>query len=224
MNNMQSIDLKRRDKMRHPTIFLTITFLMFAFLLTGITNAEEAAISADKIHPLLVGSTVPSLMLHTVENESYDLTSAMAKKPTVLIFYRGSWCPYCNLHFSELQEIESELVEIGYQIIAVSPDKPENLNQSLEKHEMKYQLLSDSKMEAAKAFGIAFKVDSPTLKKYEKYGIDLEVASGEEHNLLPVPAVFLINTDGIIQFHYVNPNYSVRLKKEVILAAAKAFL
>ncbi len=210
--------------MRHPLILLTITSLMLAFILPSTTIAEEAAVSADKIHPLLVGSTVPSLTLQTVENVSFDLTAAMAKKPTILIFYRGSWCPYCNRHFSELQEIESELVELGYQIIAISPDTPENLNQSLEKHKMNYQLLSDSKMEAAKAFGIAFKVDSPTIEKYEKYGIDLKEASGEEHNLLPVPSVFLINTDGIIQFHYVNPNYSVRLKKEVILAAAKAFL
>ncbi len=210
--------------MRHTLILFSMTFLMFAFFLIVTTNAEEAAVSADKIHPLLIGSTVPSLTLHTVDNEPYDLIAAFAKKPSILIFYRGSWCPYCNRHFNEINDIESELIELGYQIIAISPDRPENLNNSLEKHEMKYQLLSDSKMEAAKAFGIAFKIDSPTLNKYEKFGIDLEDASGEEHHLLPVPAVFLINTDGVIQFHYVNPKYSVRLKKEVILAAAKAFL
>ncbi len=209
--------------MRHTLILFSITSLMFAFLLPVITNAEEVAVSADKIRPLLVGSKVPSLTLHTVENEPYDLMAAIAKKPTVLIFYRGSWCPYCNLHLNELKDVESELLGLGYQIIAISPDKPENLKKSAEKHEMKYQLLSDSKMEAAKAFGLAFKVDSPTLNKYEKYGIDLEDTSGEKHHLLPVPAVFLVNTDGIIQFQYVNPNYKVRLKKEIILAAAKAF-
>ena len=210
--------------MRHALNLFSITSFIVAFLLPCITNAGEVAVSADKIHPLLVGSKVPPLILLTTESEAYDLTAAIAKKPTVIIFYRGSWCPYCNLHLSELKDAESELLELGYQIIAISPDKPENLKTSIEKHKMKYQLLSDSKMEAAKAFGIAFKVDDETLNKYEKYGINLEAASGEKHHMLPVPAVFLVNTDAIIQFQYVNPNYKVRLKKEVILAAAMAFL
>jgi peroxiredoxin len=123
-----------------------------------------------------------------------------------------------------LKEAEAELLELGYQIIAISPDKGENLKTTKEKHEMNYQLLSDSKMKAAIAFGIAFKVDSETFKKYKSYEIDLESASGEKHHLLPVPAVFLINTEGIILFQYVNPNYKVRLRKEIILAAARAFL
>jgi len=90
--------------MRHTLILFSIASLMFAFFLPVITNAEEVAVSADKIRPLLVGSAVPSLTLHTVENEPYDLIAAIAKKPTVLIFYRGSWCPYCNLHLNELKD------------------------------------------------------------------------------------------------------------------------
>jgi peroxiredoxin len=76
-------------------------------------------------------------------------------------------------------------------------------------------------MEAAKAFGLAFRVDDKGYQRLSGYGIDLEAASGEKHHLLPVPAVYLVGKDGIVQFQYVNPNYRVRLTPEVLLAAAK---
>lgn len=152
------------------------------------------------------------------------MNDAIAKKPTILVFYRGGWCPYCNLHLGQLQKIEAELIKIGYQIIAISPDTPEKLRQSIEKHKLNYLLLSDSKMTAACSFGIAFKVDKKAIKKYKGYGIDLESASGEKHHLLPVPAVFIVGTDSIIKFEYVNPDYKVRLGPDLLLAAAKSVL
>lgn len=79
-------------------------------------------------------------------------------------------------------------------------------------------------MVASKAFGLAFKVAETTVEQYKKGGIDLENASGEKHHLLPVPAVFIVGTDGIIKFEYINPNYKVRLDPDVLLAAAKAAL
>ena len=91
----------------------------------------------------------------------------------------------------------------------------------MQKEKLTYTLLSDSKMEAAQALGIAFKVDDATLDRYEEYGIDLERASGEKHHLLPVPSVFIVGTDGTISFEHVNPNYKVRLHPDLLLAAAK---
>ena len=89
---------------------------------------------------------------------------------------------------------------------------------------MKYTLLSDSKMEESKKFGIAFKVDDSTIEKYKGYGIDLDDASGENHHLLPVPAVFLVGTDSVIKFTFANPDYKVRLNPEVLLSKVKAEL
>lgn len=94
----------------------------------------------------------------------------------------------------------------------------------MDKHGLKYTLLSDSKMAGARALGIAFKVDDTTLERYGQYGIDLEKSTGERHHVLPVPSVFVVGKDGIINFEYVNPNYKVRLQPEVLLAAAKAAL
>ncbi|MDA2937977.1 redoxin domain-containing protein [Acidobacteria bacterium AH-259-A15] len=113
---------------------------------------------------------------------------------------------------------------MGYQLIAVSADRTEKLQQSIGKHQLKYELVSDSQMAGAKAFGLAYRVDDKTLERYKGFGIDLEEASGEGHHLLPVPAVFLIGTDGIIDFQYVNPDHRVRLDPDLLLAAAKASL
>lgn len=179
--------------------------------------------SAEAIHPILIGSKVPELTLRTIDGELFNLNEAIRNKPTVLIFYRGGWCPYCNLQLGQIQEIEADIIKYGYQIIAISPDKPEKLIESIDKHKMNYLLLSDSNMSVAKAFGIAFNLDESIIKKYEEYGIDLVDASGEKHYSLPVPSVFVIGTDGIVKFKYVNPNYKVRLDPNVLLSVVKVW-
>ncbi|NJD56384.1 MAG: redoxin domain-containing protein [Nitrospirae bacterium] len=126
------------------------------------------------------------------------------------------------MQLGQLQEIEPKLNQLGYQIIAVSPDRPEVLKNSMKKHNFTYLLLSDSRKEAARAFGIAFRVDQKSLKMYEQYGIDIETASGEGDLILPVPAVFVIGLDGVIKFEYVNPNYEVRLDPDILMAAARS--
>jgi len=94
----------------------------------------------------------------------------------------------------------------------------------VDKHQLTYTLLSDHAMIAARAFGIAFRVDEATLDEYMGYGIDLEAASGETHHLLPVPAVFIVGRDEIIKFSYANPDYKVRLAPGDLLDAARAAL
>ena len=163
-------------------------------------------------------------LLKTSEGKEFNLNQAIKEKPTILIFYRGGWCPFCNAHFSKLQSIETKILDIGFQIIAISPDKPEKMKESIQKHKMSYLLLSDSKMEVAKAFGLDFKVDDNTLVRYKTFSIDINKSSGESHNLLPVPSVFIIDTKGTIKFKYSNPDYKTRIEPEIILKEAKLLL
>ena len=185
-------------------------------------ETQRVVRSAEEICPILIGANVPELTLRTVNGKLFNLNETIRNKPTVLIFYRGGWCPYCNMQLGQLQDIEAEIIKSGYQIIAISPDRPGKLSESIDKYKMNYLLLSDSNMAAAKAFGIAFRLDEATIKKYDGYGIDLVDASGEKHYSLPVPAVFVIGTDGIIKFEYVNPNYKVRLEANILLSVVKA--
>jgi peroxiredoxin len=182
------------------------------------------AVAALELKPLMIGQPIPDTPLTTAEGEPFSLQAAAKEQPLVLIFYRGGWCPFCNRHLAQLQEAEPQLRALGYRILAVSPDRPEKLKESMASGGMTYTLLSDSDMAAAKAFGIAFELDAPMLEKLASYNIDIEDASGRTHHLLPVPAVFLVGQDGVVDFTYANPDYKVRLAPEVLLAAAKAAL
>lgn len=180
--------------------------------------------SARMIRPVLIGDSLPNVVVATTAGEAISLRSICNSKPTILIFYRGGWCPYCNAQLGQLQEIEDTLTRLGFQIVAVSADRPAKLGESLEKWGMQYRLFSDSSMTAARAFGIAFQVDTATVTKYIGFGIDLDNASGESHHVLPVPSVFLVDKSNLIRFTYVNPDYRVRISPEVLLTAAKSVL
>ena len=114
------------------------------------------------------------------------------------------------------------MVGLGFQILGICPDRPENLKLTIDKGKLKYRLLSDASMAGARGLGIAFTVDDGTYAKLGKYGIDLEKTSGYKHRQLPVPSVFIIDSGGVIRFSHVNPDYRVRLAPEALLAAAKS--
>ncbi len=114
--------------------------------------------------------------------------------------------------------------KIGYQVIAVSPDLPKNLKKSVKKNDLTYRLVSDNKAEAAKALGLAFRVDDKLNEVYKSYKIDLQKASGESHRLLPVPAAILLDQKGVVQFIFFAPDYKVRIQPKVLLAAAESAL
>lgn len=185
-------------------------------------SAAGLASAPDQVRPILLGSKLPDVPLRTVDGARTSLAKQVAGKPAILVFYRGGWCPYCNLQLSELRLIEDQAKALGYQMIAISPDRPEELSKTLDKTDLTYTLLSDSSAEALKAFGIGFRLDDVTYLKYKAYGIDLESASGEQHRALPVPTVYIVDGEGVLQFGYSHPDYTIRIPGPVILAAARA--
>lgn len=110
---------------------------------------------------------------------------------------------------------------MGYELIAVSSDRPEKLRETLVEHQLSYTLLSDSRAQGSRAFGIAWKVPDDEVKAMRDFGIDLEEASGADHHLLPVPSVFLVDREGVIQFRFFNPDYKVRIDNDQLLEAAR---
>lgn len=200
-------------------------FFQFLLLLiiTSSANAQSIANDVTKVSPLLIGATIPDLTLLDIDDQPVSLKKLVAEKPTMFIFYRGGWCPYCNLHLSELKQVEEEISSLGWQIVAISVDRPEVLKETLTEGALNYTLLSDSPAEAIKAFGLAYEVEQSVVERYKDAGIDFEKNSGYKHHILPAPAVYLVNTEGKIRFQYVNPNYKERINGEILLAAAKAY-
>ena len=201
----------------------TQSILLAAALSLGLYHAApvsaEIAASAAQVQPLLIGSALPQAMLTSIDGKQVALNKISGAKLTVLVFYRGGWCPYCNTQLSDLRKLVQPLKDKGVNLIAISPDQPSELFKSVEKNSLDYQLYSDASAQAIEGFGIGFKVDDATIEKYAGYGIDLEKSSGAKHHILPAPSVFLIDAAGTVQFAYVNPDYRVRLSANVVLAA-----
>lgn len=206
------------------TAALRSLFLLTLLAFMTVTTSASAALASDpkEIRMLPAGVPAPDAALRDIDDHATRLSTLLAGKPSVLVFYRGGWCPYCNLQLSELRKVKPMLAELGFQLIAVSPDQPQELNKSLDKHTLDYTLASDSSSALMQAFGIGFQLDAATLAKYQEYGLDLEAASGEQHHALPVPSVFVIDGQGLIQFAYANPDYRTRLPERMLRAAVEA--
>jgi len=172
---------------------------------------------AEDISPLLNGEKVPMAVLPDASGKNFDLNKAISTKPTVLVFYRGGWCPYCSKQLSGLQQALPELEKMGYQVIAISTDASTGLAQSAAKEKLSYTLLSDADLSLAKQFGIAYKAPKAYWDMLPKTsgGKDTEL-------LLPVPSVFVLDKTGTIQFEYINPDFMQRLNPELLKAASAA--
>jgi peroxiredoxin len=191
-------------------------------LTTSLVRGESPAASAADARPLGVGAHAPGLTLTDSEGAPVDLAKAFAGKPTVLVFYRGSWCPFCNRQLAALGELEPKLLALGYQIIAISPDTAEGLKKMAGKNHLNYRLLSDHEMKASSAYGTAFRLSAEIEKAYGGHGVPLTPIPGDKGFWLPVPTVYLVGRDGLIKFAYSNPDYKVRLASADLLAAAES--
>ena len=191
--------------------------LLIVLSITFISNSifSQTPENANDIAPLLVGEQIPEINLKTINGADESILSIIHKKPTVILFYRGGWCPYCNTHLAEIQDIETDIIDLGYQIIAISPDSPKNLMVSDEKIKLNYNLYSDADGKLCNAMGIAFKAP-------ERHGPRLfESSEGLNNGFLPVPSIFITDTSGQILFEYINPNYKKRMSGKLLLAVLK---
>ncbi|MDJ0653727.1 MAG: peroxiredoxin-like family protein [Xanthomonadales bacterium] len=200
-----------------------IVMLTLCLGFVSLSLAGEVPTDANDIRPLLPGQSAPSFEATDAYGETYTFASDSLERPAIIIFYRGGWCPICNIYWSDLRKVEDKLTGMDLDLIFLSADGPHVLADAVagETEKLKYQLLSDGSSEIAQAFGIAFKVDDATYQLYKDRIVDLEEASGYKHRNLPAPAAFIVGTDGVIRFSYVNPDYRVRLHPDVLLAAAR---
>ena len=190
--------------------------ILISLLFIGCSNEISIPTVAEDISPILIGETLPNAYFQNAEGESVQLKAVLEEKPTVLVFYRGGWCPYCNVQLSGLVDIEEEVLELGYQIVAISPDDFKNLQATIENNNTKYKLLSDPNGEFIQQIGIAFKTSS-SLKEY----ITGKGQKGETSSVMPAPTVMIVDKKGVIKFEYINPNYKERISGEMLLSVLK---
>ncbi|MFT5451000.1 MAG: peroxiredoxin [Enterobacterales bacterium] len=202
-------------------IVLSLIIVLFSFTLEA---GDKLSIAdwAGSVTPLTVGSQIPDVNLWTGNGDPVHLKRLIKKRPTVIMFYQGYWSPYCSEQLDNIQTVYKKLKNMGYQILAISPDSPHKLQKSTKKKHLNYMLLSDYHLEAARSFGLAYSLSKEgAMKIKKKYGADLRHIKGEELYNLPVPGVFIVDTQGKIHFQYVNPDIETQLSSGLLIEAAK---
>jgi len=189
-------------------------------LLSSVVLADDNPIAADakETTPLKVGASVPDVAVQNADGDEISISSLHEKRPVVLVFFRGGWCPICTRHTGELIKAYPEIQKLGADLVAISPDSLESSRTNADKNGIPFPIYSDADVQASRAFGLAFKVDDATVTKYKGFGIDLEKASGQQHHALPIPAVYIVDTHGKIVFAHSNPDYRQRLDTKSIIA------
>lgn len=197
-----------------------ISLIVSLASLMAADQAPAVAATAQAAAPLAVGEKLPAAPgLLALDGSGTDLATVTKGKPSIIIVYRGGWCPYCNKHLAAIAKEKQTIVDAGYQIIGISPDGVKSLKGAQSKTGYDVAVYSDSQMNAIKGLGLAFAVDGKTLKKYKGYGIPLVNAPGTETPTLPVPAVFVSDAEGKITFRHYDPDFSKRLSAKDLLAA-----
>lgn len=166
-----------------------------------------------------VGEKLPLFTLPNAKGEKVSLESLLAKGPVILTFYRGSWCPYCNLQLRAYQRALPDFQKAGAQLVAVSPDKPEKAYETAMAEKLEFPVLSDDKNQVARKLGLVFTVPAKLKKLYKEFGIDLSANQGNDLWELPVPATYVVRPDRTIAYAFVDLDYKKRADPADILAA-----
>ena len=220
-----------QNLIRVAFVTLLISSLAVSICQQGVAAGTlELPASAEDISPKQVGDRAPAFTVQTVDNEDYNFDPDHLERPTVLISFRGGWCPYCNMHLSELRHVIPEIKQGGFDVLFLSNDRPDQLYDSLKQETQEeidgldYLILSDADIVAARALGTAFTVSDRVPGYLDEKGRDYKDSSIEKYRALAVPAVYVIDKSGEITFAYVNPDYKVRLPADELKQAAVELL
>jgi peroxiredoxin len=156
------------------------------------------------------GDTAPEFTLLDPDGKPVSSRELLGQGPLVISFYRGVWCPYCNLDLQALQVALPEILARGASLVAISPQTAPNSRKSQRDNKLSFPILSDTNSEVANAFGIRFALPDGLVELYKSFKNDLPAFNNDPAWVLPMPARYVIGTDGIIAYAEVNPDYTQR--------------
>jgi peroxiredoxin len=190
----------------------------------AIMDAETARLAASGLasHALKAGDTAPDFILPDAQGQVVRFHSLLRHGPVVVVFYRGGWSPYCNLHLRGFQRVLPQLTKLGAQVAAISPQLPDHSLSTQEMNQLAFPVLSDVGNKIARQFGIVFELSDELLELYRQSGHALEEANGEGgKKALPIPATFLVDRKGIIRLAHVDADYTRRLDPDDVIENLK---
>lgn len=187
----------------------------------ALVDNDNAALQPLGAKALRAGAQFPALSLANSSGGKTDLKALMAEGPLVVTFYRGGWCPYCNLELKAYQKVLPEITALGARLVAISPETPDNTLSTAEKNALAFDVLSDDKGRVADALGIRFELSPAIRSLYQRFGHDLPARNGDDVWSLPMPASYVVEKGGRIAFAFVDPDYRKRLDPALTLVALR---
>ncbi len=184
--------------------------------------AEDLDAQGVGDHALGQGDRFPDIGLLDASGAPASLASLLVKGPLLINFYRGGWCPYCNLELKAYQDRLEEVRGLGAELVAISPEIPDKAAATSEKNALTYPVLTDPQNSLAEALGIVFELPKELEGLYEQFGNNLPEANGEKGWRLPIPATYVVSVDGRIVFAHVARDYRTRAEPADAFAALKA--
>ena len=185
----------------------------------GATQALQELGLAKKA--LKVGDSMPDFTLPNVHGVSINLKDTLQNQAAVISFYRGGWCPYCNLELRALQNILPQFKEANIKLIAISPQTPDNSLTTQEKNALTFEVLSDANNQVAHQFGLVHQLPENLKALYHTFNINLSTSNGDDSYELPLPATYLVNQQGEVLFAFVDEDYTKRVNLDELLAQVK---
>ena len=166
---------------------------------------------------LKAGDRIPDFTLPNHLGQERRIGELLADSVLVLNFYRGGWCPYCNMELHALQQALPDIRASGANLIAISPELPDKAIDTQARHALEFEVLSEDGNNVSEAFGLTFELPEQLRPIYTSIGIDIPAFNGDESFVLPVPASYVVDRDGIIRHHFVNVDYTQRLEPDDLL-------
>lgn len=205
---------------------IAVRALALLLVFCSILSWAELPAKAEAVSPIAIGEPMPAF---TVSDRSGAAIAYQPGEPTVIVTYRGGWCPYCNTQLQDLRKVIPTLAKLGVRVWFLSGDSPDDLYTSLQDKTqadiegLGYTILSDANMDAARKLGIAFKAPSRTIDYVASKGA-IDGSSIGKHQALAVPSVFVVDASGVIRYRFFDPDYKSRLPADELLAQVRAVL
>lgn len=170
---------------------------------------------------LKTGDRAPATVLGNARGDTVDVGALLKNGPVIVSFYRGGWCPYCNLELRAFQQILPEIKAAGAALVAISPEKPDDTLSTAEKNALSFEVLSDVGQKVGRAFGLVYDFSDELKSAYKEFGIDIPGKNGAEDWALPISATYVIDRDGTIIYAYTDADYRDRAEPADVLEVLK---
>jgi len=206
--------LKDKIERVHRSMAKTIAQADLNILMSEIQKLSDSDL-AEKA--LKIGEKIPDVVLPNVSGEKIDVQSTLDQHLLIVSFYRGRWCPYCNLELRAYQEVFFEIKKLNASLVAISPQTLEHSLATRENNELAYEVLSDFGNRIARSFGLVFRLSDKVQEIYRKYKMILPEFNGDHSWQLPVPGKFVVDGNGVIRGRFVNANYTQRTDPSEVL-------